>query len=71
VDNLPSIGIPSYYSLDAGIHWNPVPNVILAFNGQNWLDSRRLEFTPDFINTVPTVVSRTMYGSITVNFGKR
>jgi iron complex outermembrane receptor protein len=71
VDKLAGIGIPSYYSLDAGIHWNPMPNVTLAFNGQNWLDSRHLEFVPDFINTVPTVVSRTMYGSITVTFGKR
>jgi hypothetical protein len=57
--------------MDGGIRWSPMSNVVLAFNGQNWLDSRHLEFTPDFINTVPTVLARTMYGSITVNFGKR
>ena len=71
VDQLSGIGVPSYYSLDAGVHWSPVSNVVLAFHGQNWLNNRHLEFLPDFINTVPTVVSRTMYGSITVNFGKR
>jgi iron complex outermembrane receptor protein len=71
VDSLPSLGIPSYTSLDAGVRWSPIPSMVLAFDGQNWANNRHLEFTPDFINTVPTVIARTIYGSITLNFGKR
>jgi iron complex outermembrane receptor protein len=71
VDQLPSLNIPSYSSLDAGVRWSPVPNLVLSFDGQNWLDKRHIEFIPDFINTVPTVVARTYYGAITWTFGKR
>ena len=71
VDNLPSIGIPSYSSFDAGFSWNPMPNLRLSFDGQNWLDHRHIEFIPDFINTVPTVVTRTYYGSVTWSYDKR
>jgi iron complex outermembrane recepter protein len=71
VDKLAGIGIPSYSSVDAGVSWNPMPNLRLSFDGQNWLDNRHLEFTPDFINTIPTVVTRTYYGSVTWSFNKR
>lgn len=71
VDKLAGIGIPSYSSVDAGVSWNPLPNLRLSFDGQNWLDNRHLEFTPDFINTIPTVVARTYYGSVTWSFNKR
>ncbi len=71
VDQLPSLGIPSYASLDAGIHWNPVSNLQLSFNGQNLADNRHIEFIPDFINTVPTVIARSYYGSVTWSFAKR
>jgi iron complex outermembrane recepter protein len=77
VDHLPSLSnpiissVPAYTSLDGGIHWSVRPNVVLAFDGQNWLDHRHIEFPPDFINTVPTVVTRTIYGSVTYTFGKR
>lgn len=71
VDSLPSLAIPSYTSLDAGVRWNPVPNMQLSFNGQNLADNRHIEFIPDFINTVPTVVTRTFYGAVTYSFSKR
>jgi iron complex outermembrane receptor protein len=71
VDNLPSLGIPSYSSFDGGFSWNPMTNLRLSFDGQNWLDNRHIEFIPDFINTVPTVVTRTYYGSVTWSFDKR
>jgi len=63
--------VPGYNSLDGGIHWSVRPNLVLAFDGQNWLDNRHIEFPPDFINTVPTVVTRTYYGSVTWSFSKR
>ena len=71
VGKLAGIGVPSYSSVDAGFSWKPMTNLQLSFDGQNWLDNRHLEFMPDFINTVPTVVSRTFYGSVTWDFDKR
>jgi len=71
VDHLPGLNIPSYTSLDAGIRWSPMPHVTLGFDGLNWLDNRHIEFVPDFINTMPTVVTRSIFGSITIDFAKR
>ncbi|MGH9562877.1 MAG: hypothetical protein ACRD3S_15605, partial [Terracidiphilus sp.] len=71
VDHLPGLDIPSYTSLDAGIRWSPVPQVTFGFDGLNWLDNRHIEFVPDFINTTPSVVARSVFGSITLNFEKR
>jgi iron complex outermembrane receptor protein len=68
VDHLPSLIIPSYYSLDAHLGWRPVPSVEFSIGGQNLLDNRHLEFIPDFINTSPTEVKRSIYGSITLKF---
>ena len=68
VDHLPSLNIPSYYSLDAHVGWRPVPRVQLSITGQDLLDNQHLEFIPDFINTAPTIVKRAVYGSVTVNF---
>jgi len=74
VDRLPNnegFVIPSYTSLDAGVRWSPMPHVTLGFDGLNWLDNRHIEFVPDFINTTPTVVTRSIFGSITIDFAKR
>lgn len=71
VDKLPGYNIPSYTTLDAGVRWTPVRGVTLGFDGLNWLDNRHVEFIPDFINTTPTVVTRSIFGSITLDFGKR
>jgi len=68
VDNLPSLGLPSYYSLDAHLGWKPVRNIEFSIGGQNLLDNRHLEFLPDFVNTSPTLVKRSIFGSITVTF---
>jgi iron complex outermembrane receptor protein len=68
VDHLPSLNIPSYYSLDAHLGWRPLPRVEFSIGGQNLLDNQHLEFIPDFINTAPTVVKRTVYGSMTFKF---
>jgi iron complex outermembrane recepter protein len=71
VDKLPGYDIPSYTTMDAGIRWSPLPKITFAFDGLNWLDNRHIEFLPDFINTTPTVVTRSVFGSITFNFGER
>ncbi len=68
VDHLPSLNLPSYYSLDAHLGWRPVRNLELSIGGRNLLDNRHLEFLPDFVNTSPTVVKRSIFGSFTVTF---
>ncbi|PYU50349.1 MAG: TonB-dependent receptor [Acidobacteria bacterium] len=68
VDHLPSLGLPSYYSLDAHLGWRPVTSLELSIGGQNLLNNWHLEFMPDFVNTSPTVVKRSIFGSITVKF---
>ncbi len=64
VDKLPSLNIPSYYSLDVHVGWKPLPQVQLSFGGQDLLNSQHLEFIPEFINTLPTEVRRTYFGSV-------
>lgn len=68
VDHLPSLNIPSYYSLDAHLGWRPMSLIEFSIGGQNLLDNQHLEFIPDFINTAPTEVKRTVYGSLTFKF---
>ena len=68
VDQLPSLGIPSYYSLDAHLGWRPHQRVEFSIGGQNLLNDKHFEFIPDFINTSPTEVKRTVYGSMTFRF---
>jgi iron complex outermembrane receptor protein len=68
VSQLPSLGIPSYYSLDANLTWRPIALLELSIGGQNLLNDKHIEFVPEFINTIPTVVSRSVRGSITWRF---
>jgi len=68
VDKLPSLSIPSYYSLDLHIGWKPISQIQLSFGAQNLLNSQHLEFIPEFINTLPTQVRRTYFGSIAWTF---
>jgi iron complex outermembrane receptor protein len=68
VDKLPSLNIPSYYSLDLHIGWKPISQIQLSFGAQNLLNSQHLEFIPEFINTLPTQVRRTYFGSIAWTF---
>jgi len=68
VDKLPALNVPSYYSLDLHIGWNPLPQVRLSFGGNDLLNSQHIEFVPDFINTLPTEVRRTWFGSVAWTF---
>jgi iron complex outermembrane recepter protein len=67
-DRLPGLNIPSYFSLDTHVGWRPTAGLELSVGSQNLLNKRHLEFVPDFINTSPTEVKRTFYGSITWRF---
>jgi len=68
VDKLPSLNMPRYYSLDLHIGWKPISQIQLSFGAQNLLNSQHLEFIPEFINTLPTQVRRTYFGSIAWTF---
>jgi len=68
VGRLPSLNIPSYYSLDTQLVWKPLAHLELSVGGQNLLNHQHAEFIPEFINTLPTRVARTFRGSITWRF---
>jgi iron complex outermembrane receptor protein len=67
-DRLTGLSIPSYYSLDTHFGWRPTKTYELSIGSQNLLNKQHLEFLPDFINTSPTEVRRTIYGSVTWRF---
>jgi iron complex outermembrane receptor protein len=68
VSKLQGLAVPSYYSLDAHVSWNPRAHLELAIGGQNLTNNQHLEFRPDFINTSPTQVKRTFHTTLTVRF---
>ncbi|HEX7961874.1 MAG TPA: TonB-dependent receptor [Terriglobales bacterium] len=65
VDRLQGLNIPSYTSVDTHFTWKTASGLELSIGSQNLLNNRHIEFVPDFINTSPTEVRRTVYGSIT------
>lgn len=68
VDNLPRLGIESYFDLDVRLAWRPSETVEFAVVGQNLLDSRREEFSPEFGSLTPTQVERGVYAKFTLTF---
>lgn len=68
VDRLSSLNIPSYYSLDFHLGWRPGTHLELSLVGRDLLNSKHLEFIPEFINTTPTEVRRNISGRITWRF---
>jgi len=67
-DRLPGLNIPSYYSVDTHFGWRPRAGLEFSVGSQNLLNRRHLEFLPDFINTSPTEIRRTIYGGVTWRF---
>jgi iron complex outermembrane receptor protein len=68
VDQLPGLGISSYYSLDVHVGWKPISKLQLSFGAQDLLNSKHLEFIPEFLNTLPTEVRRTFFGGVAWTF---
>lgn len=62
------VDIDSYIEADLRLGWEVQPGLELSLIGQNLLDNQHPEFLPDFINTQPTEVERSIYGRITWNF---
>jgi iron complex outermembrane recepter protein len=62
VDALPSLGVPSYTTMDLRLAYRPRKNLELAIVGQNLLQTYHEEFASFFL---PTQVPRGCYGTLT------
>ncbi len=62
------VEIDGYVEADLRLGWEARPGLELSIIGQNLLDSRHAEYLPDFINTQPTEVERSIFGRITWSF---
>ena len=62
------VNIDSYVEADLRLGWKAKPGLELSLIGQNLLDNRHAEYLPDFINTQPTEVERSIYGRVTWSF---
>src|SRR5437879_9896020 len=56
VNQLPSLSIPSYYSLDLHVSWKPISQLQLSFGGEDVLNSRHSKFIQELITTLPIQV---------------
>lgn len=65
LDSIDGISIPGYVTLDARIAWTPSRFWEIALVGQNLLDDRHPEFIPEYINTIPSEIPRSVYGKVT------
>jgi len=68
VDEIPSIGVGSYVTLDARLSWKPWKNIELSLVGQNMLHDHFSEFVSQVIPTRHSDVVRSFYGKITWTF---
>lgn len=68
VDELPSLGVDSYASLDLRLGWRPRSSLEISVVGQNLLDGAHVEFAPEVIPTIPTAVERGVYGKVAWRF---
>ena len=68
MDRLASIDrqpIRGYVTMDARLAWKPAKGLELAVVGQNLFEQHHAEFIPEYINTQPTEVVRSIYGKLT------
>ena len=68
VDNLPTQRLDDYTTLDVRFAWKPLKWLELAVVGQNLLADHHPEFKPELIDTSPTEVQKSVYGSVTCRF---
>jgi iron complex outermembrane recepter protein len=68
VDSLPALGIDDYLTMDVRAGWRPKENLEFSIVGQNLFGSSHAEFSPTFVQTVPTQAQRGVYGKLTWRF---
>ncbi|MHC1726000.1 MAG: TonB-dependent receptor plug domain-containing protein [Syntrophobacteraceae bacterium] len=68
VDALPALNVGSYTTLNARLAWRPVRNLELSIVGQNLLDKKHVEMSPDFLGTIEAQIERSVYGKVVWRF---
>lgn len=68
VDSIDSVSIAGYVTTDIRLAWKPARTVELSLVGQNMMQSRHAEYIPEFINTTPSEMPRSIYGKLRLNF---
>ena len=69
VDELPSMNIPAYVTLDVRLGWRPNKKFELSIVGQDLFDNHHPEFgSPIYVKTVPTETQRSVYAQVTWHF---
>jgi iron complex outermembrane receptor protein len=61
VDELPSLQIPAYATLDARLAWSPDPDLTFSLVGQNLLDDRYPEYFSADLGPAPGEIERGVY----------
>ncbi|MBL0319318.1 MAG: TonB-dependent receptor [Alphaproteobacteria bacterium] len=67
VDNLRTLGINAYTRFDLHLAWKPVRGLELSVAGQNLLDNRHQEFSPDLYSKA-SEIGRSIYGKVVWEF---
>jgi iron complex outermembrane receptor protein len=65
VDNLPALGVESYFTMDVRIAWRPYKNFEWSIVGRNLLDSHHSEFVDAVSGIVGTEVQSEVYTMLT------
>jgi len=65
LDSIDGSSIPGYVTMDARVAWSPYRNWEITLTGQNLFEPRHKEFVPEYINTLPSEVPRSIYGKVT------
>jgi iron complex outermembrane receptor protein len=61
VDELPTLQIPAYTTLDARLAWSPDPGLTFSLVGQNLLDDRHAEYFSSSLGPVLGEIERSVY----------
>ncbi len=68
MDELPTLDINDYWSLDVRAAWRPKENVEVSVVGQNLLDPQHEEFATSFVKTTPSELQRRVYAEVSWEF---
>ena len=68
VENLPSLGVPSYFVMDMRLAYTPTRHLEVAVVGQNLLDNHHPEFIDLYAGRVATEVPTSVYGMMTLTY---
>lgn len=66
--NSPPPGAGQYVELDSRLAWRPQSRLELSVSGRNLLHHHHREFQPDFIQTQPTQVERSVFANLRLQF---